>query len=220
MKPVSAYAFDVYGTLIDTNGVLKKLREYTGEKADALSKTWRAKQLEYSFRRGLMQQYVPFPVVTRQALDYALQEHQLELPKPIIEDIQGSYAHLPAFADVQPALEQLQQQEIGLFAFSNGPQQVVSDLLEQAHLLQYFDAVVSVESTQVFKPSPVVYQHFANTAGQDLADCALISGNPFDVIGAISAGMQGVWVQRNSSSQFDTWGIEPSLIITNLSELG
>lgn len=219
MNSVSALAFDVYGTLIDTNGVLQKLQQHVGTQAQSVSATWRAKQLEYSFRRGLMQRYVPFPIVTRQALDYALSVHNLVLDESAKQDIQGSYSTLPAFPDAIAALQRLQSRDVQLFAFSNGPQQVVSDLLEQANLLPYFKQVVSVESTKVFKPSPVVYQHFASTAGVPITDCALVSGNPFDVIGAISAGMQGIWVQRSSNSQFDTWEIEPNQIITDLTEL-
>lgn len=219
MKPISALAFDVYGTLIDTNGVLNKLQQHVGDKAPAVSATWRAKQLEYSFRRGLMERYVPFPIVTRQALDFALAANDLKLDEETKVDIQGSYAHLPAFPDAKLALDKLQHTDTSIFAFSNGPKQVVTDLLEQADLLRYFQGVVSVESTQVFKPSPIVYQHFAGTAGFNLEQCALVSGNPFDVMGSINAGMQGIWVKRNSTAQFDPWDIEPSRIIGDLSEL-
>jgi len=62
-------AFDVYGTLIDTNGVVEKLTEYLGELAPSFANTWRDKQLEYSFRRGLIQNYEHFGVCTQQALD-------------------------------------------------------------------------------------------------------------------------------------------------------
>ena len=47
-------AFDVYGTLINTHGVLSLLDDMIGDNAQAFSNTWREKQLEYSFRRGLM----------------------------------------------------------------------------------------------------------------------------------------------------------------------
>jgi 2-haloacid dehalogenase len=47
----------------------------------------------------------------------------------------------------------------------------------------------------------------------------LISGNPFDVIGAISAGMHGAWVKRNAQAVFDPWEIQPSLTVTSLVEL-
>ena len=50
---MATIAFDVYGTLIDTDGVVSQLREWIGSQADVFSQTWRSKQLEYSFRRGL-----------------------------------------------------------------------------------------------------------------------------------------------------------------------
>ena len=184
MDAVSAYAFDVYGTLIDTDGVLEKLQQHIGPAATGVSSIWRSKQLEYSFRRGLMGSYIPFPEVTAQALDYALAVSGIELSASAKKDIQSSYAHLPAFPDAREALAALQKGSVALFAFSNGPRQVVSGLLEQAGLLSYFQDVVSVEQTEVFKPSPKVYQHFARQAGFPVSDCALISGNPFDVIGA------------------------------------
>ena len=45
-------AFDVYGTLINTHGVVSLLENMVGDNAHAFSTTWREKQLEYSFRRG------------------------------------------------------------------------------------------------------------------------------------------------------------------------
>ncbi|MHB1621242.1 MAG: hypothetical protein ACYCTY_14915 [Sulfuricella sp.] len=46
-----ALAFDVYGTLIDTHGVIVALEKHVGNKASEFSRTWREKQLEYSFLR-------------------------------------------------------------------------------------------------------------------------------------------------------------------------
>jgi len=63
--------FDIYGTLIDPHGVSVKLGELIGDRAPEFSKLWREKQLEYTFRRGLMRDYENFPVCTRNALDYA-----------------------------------------------------------------------------------------------------------------------------------------------------
>ena len=50
-------------------------------------------------------------------------------------------------------------------------------------------------------------------------DAWLVSGNPFDVIGAISAGMKSAWVKRTDRAVFDPWGIEPTLTVPTLSEL-
>ena len=41
------FAFDVYGTLINTHGLIALLEDWIGDKASAFSQTWRDKQLEY-----------------------------------------------------------------------------------------------------------------------------------------------------------------------------
>lgn len=42
---MATLAFDVYGTLIDTDGVVDRLREWIGSQAETFSQTWRSKQL-------------------------------------------------------------------------------------------------------------------------------------------------------------------------------
>jgi hypothetical protein len=48
-------AFDLYGTLVEPSGMAKHLAHDVGAKATEFADCWREKQLEYSFRRGLMQ---------------------------------------------------------------------------------------------------------------------------------------------------------------------
>jgi 2-haloacid dehalogenase len=47
-------SFDVYGTLVDPLGMTTHLREILGEQGDLFAALWREKQIEYTFRRGLM----------------------------------------------------------------------------------------------------------------------------------------------------------------------
>lgn len=216
---ITTYAFDVYGTLINTDGVLTQLRSTIGEQAAAISATWRSKQLEYSFRRGLMQQYVPFPQVTAEALDYALALHDVQLTDMARDNILAAYSTLPAFPDAVTALQRLGESRQKIYAFSNGPQFVVTALLRQAGLLPYFAGVVSVEATQTFKPSPRVYQHFARTTQTAIEQCALVSGNTFDVLGAQAAGMRGIWVRRDPDTVFDPWERGADQVVESLEEL-
>jgi 2-haloacid dehalogenase len=216
---ITTYAFDVYGTLINTDGVLTQLRSTVGEKAAAINATWRSKQLEYSFRRGLMLQYAPFPQVTAEALDYALALHDIQLTDLARENILAAYRTLPAFPDAVTALRRLGESRQKIYAFSNGPQSVVTALLRQAGLLLYFAGVVSVEATQTFKPSPRVYQHFARSAQTAIEQCALVSGNTFDVLGAQAAGMQGIWVRRDPDAVFDPWERGADRVVDSLEAL-
>jgi len=213
-------AFDVYGTLIDTHGVVTRLREFVGDKAEEFSRVWREKQLEYSFRRGLMRNYETFGVCTSQALDYTCSYLDLGLTTDQKATLMAEYRSLPAFDDVKESLVGLKADGHSVYAFSNGTADAVETLLMTAGIRDLFDGVVSVDDKRTFKPNPDVYEHLLNTTESSAGTAWLISSNPFDVIGAVSYGLRSAWVRRSDRSIFDPWGIEPTLTITSLRELG
>ena len=212
-------AFDVYGTLIDTHGVVSALQTLIGDKATNFSHTWREKQLEYSFRRGLMQNYETFAVCTSNALDYTCAFYEADLTKEQKNNLLESYRSLPAFKDVEQGLKKLKENHNRLFAFSNGTANTVNGLLIASGIRDYFNGIVSVDDLKSFKPNPAVYSHFLRESGVNGGNAWLVSSNPFDVIGAISAGMHAAWVKRSKNAIFDPWGIEPTITVTNLTEL-
>lgn len=218
-------AFDVYGTLIDTHGVVAKLQELVGNKAEEFSRIWREKQIEYSFRRGLMQNYETFAVCTSDALDYTC----LYLAEPLTteqkDELLGIYRVLPVFNDVKKGLIRLKAANHRLFAFSNGSQDALEMLLTTAGIRDLFLGVVSASDIKSFKPNPAVYGYFLRQSGATGSSAWLISSNPFlatqawRVIGARSAGMKAAWVKRSQEAIFDPWGIEPTLTVESLADL-
>jgi len=69
---MATLAFDVYGTLINTYGMIDLLQRYIGEeRALPFAMQWRDKQLEYSFRRSMTNCYEPFYTCTSNALDWS-----------------------------------------------------------------------------------------------------------------------------------------------------
>lgn len=211
--------FDVYGTLIDTSGVATALEPLAGQLTPAFTALWRDKQLEYSFRRGLMQNYCHFAACTRHALDYCCQALGVDMTTTDKEALMARYRVLPAYGDVPEALARLQRHGLRLFAFSNGRAEDVAGLLTHAGIDGYFLDVVSTDEIKSFKPNPAVYAHFLRRAKALGHETWLISGNPFDVIGAISAGLCGAWVQRSEQAIFDPWELQPTLIVRNLGQL-
>ncbi|CAA0119174.1 (S)-2-haloacid dehalogenase [Halioglobus japonicus] len=212
-------AFDVYGTLIDTHGVMQALREIIGDRAGAFSQAWRDKQLEYSFRRGLMGAYQDFGVCTAQALDYTCVALSVVLSDEQKACVLDSYSSLPAFADVKEGLDSLRAKGANLFAFSNGRSAAVEILLGNAGILDSFEGVVSCDDVQTFKPNPVVYAHFIAETDSEPENTWLISSNPFDVIGAVSSGWKAAWVRRSEAAIFDPWEFAPTTVVTNLGQL-
>ena len=212
-------AFDIYGTLINTHGVVTRLQEFIGDEAQTFSNVWRDKQLEYSFRRGLMGSYQHFGICTSQALDYTDQFLKTNLSEEQKAALLAEYRVLPAFDDVIESLTVLKAAGHKMYGFSNGTADAVEGLLTHAGIRALFDGVVSVDPLQTFKPNPDIYQHMVKVGGASVEDTWLISSNPFDVIGAVTVGMQAAWVQRSSSTIFDPWGVEPTAVVESLAEL-
>jgi len=212
-------AFDVYGTLIDTTGVSVALEKLINTQSMLFMNTWRAKQLEYSFRRGLMQNYVDFGICTRQALEYTCNLLKIDLSIDEKDKLMREYDILPAFPDVEEGLNKLKESKCRMFAFSNGKAENVKKLLQNAGLEHYFDGIVSVDDLKSYKPNPAVYAYLLRKTESIVSKSWLISSNPFDVIGAISSGLRSIWIRRTPNAIFDPWEIEPTAIVESIIDL-
>ncbi len=211
-------AFDVYGTLVDPMGMSRLLAQDAGDRAEAVAALWREKQLEFSFRKGLMKVYEDFGACTRQALRYAMATHKLALSDDRENALMAAYLSLPAFDDALRALKGLKG-DYPLFAFSNGSYPALEKVLGHNQLLDQFDGLVSVDDIKSFKPDPAVYTHARRATGAWDKPLCLVSSNAWDVIGARAAGLLAVWVKRDPDKVFEDWGIQPSAVINSLSEL-
>ncbi|MEI8033405.1 MAG: haloacid dehalogenase type II [Chlorobiaceae bacterium] len=212
-------AFDVYGTLIDTGGMIALLEKHAGVHAAELSMLWRQKQLEYSFRRGLMGSYRDFGVCTSGALDYACLSFGITLQSDERDLLLQAYRRLPAFTDATAGLQLAQKRGFRLFAFSNGTASDVSHLLDHAGLSGFFLDIISVDELRTFKPDPSVYRHFLKRANTTAEDAWMVSANPFDVIGSAAAGMRSLWIRRSPELIMDPWEFAPTSTLSSLTAL-
>ena len=116
-------AFDLYGTLLSTESISKRLAEVTGsqDKGSQIATSWRKYQLEYTWRLSCMStithpyafleqpadcagSYDNFSNVTRNALTHALSEASVRLEEGQIKQLMDEYDHLSTFPDVTAAL--------------------------------------------------------------------------------------------------------------------
>lgn len=211
-------AFDVYGTLVDPQGMTALLRADVGDDADAVSRLWRRKQLEFAFRRGLMRVYEDFGVVTRQALRYALATYGARVSPAREDELMSAYLSLPAFGDAEPALRSLGGR-YRQYAFSNGTREALERVLGHNELRGHLDGLVSVDAVASFKPDPAVYTYARRATGAMEQPLCLVSSNAWDVIGARAAGLMAIWLQRHPESVFEDWGLSPTAVIDDLREL-
>ena len=211
-------AFDVYGTLVDPFGIIEHLVRDVGSKAADFVDCWRQKQLEYSFIRGLMNNYADFSVCTSDALDFTCRRFVARISSERRGELLRLYQQLPGFDDVVQALRSLRV-SFYLFAFSNGKRSEVAAVLANANLLGYFEGMVTADDIKSFKPDPTVYSYARRATGACSTPFWLVSSDPWDIIGARSAGLSAVWVKRSGTKPYDPWGIEPNVTVRSLVDL-
>ena len=142
-----------------------------------------------------------------------------------------AYNTLSIFPDVPPALEAIAKNEdIHAVVFSNGTDDMVGKSIKEPPDLgphaAVFKDIVTVEEVACFKPHPDVYCHLAEKVGKSrdaMGEIWLVSGNPFDVIGARAVGMQACWVDREGKGWVDEL-VEgeigrPTVIVRGLEEV-
>jgi len=203
--------FDAYGTLFDVYSVAARCESCWPGKGAQLSQLWRAKQLEYTWQRSLMQRYAPFSTVTREALAYACEALGLELSVAQMEGLMSEYLRLSVFADVPGTLEKLGKQQAIL---SNGSPDMLQPLVEHSGLR--FAAVISVDELKVFKPAPQVYELAARKLGA--RRIGFVSSNCWDALGAKSYGFSVYWINR-SNAPLDRLGFAPDRVLKSLDEI-
>jgi 2-haloacid dehalogenase len=218
MSTREALAFDMYSTLVDTIGISQQIEQMLPQQGQRISLLWRQAQLEFSFRVTLMQRYEDFAALTRKALGYALAATGNTLTHEQQDLLLAQYQRLEPFADVKPGLERLQAAGYTMVIFSNGALSMLNPLLDAAGLRPYFQDIISAEEVRVYKPAPAIYQHVAKRLGRAPAETRLISANPFDITGALNAGLKAAWVNRTGSPA-DPLGQLPDAIVQTITEL-
>ena len=213
-----AIGFDVYGTLVDPLAMRAHLEAVAGDLAGQMSRRWREKQIEYTFRRALMQKYKDFDACTEQALVFAANSLKVNLQDADRATLIEAYRSLPAFPEALPSIRSLKEAGFKLAAFSNGVETSLRALLERAGILSYLDAVISVDDLKTYKPDPRVYRYLVERLGLPLQNTWLASSNGWDVIGAKAAGLRAGWIKRNPEDVLDPWGISPDLVASNLAD--
>ena len=209
---VEALVFDAYGTLYDVHSVARRCETCFPGKGAALSQLWRAKQLEYTWQRSLMQRYAPFSQVTREALAYSCAALGLQLGEHE-QALMEEYLRLAPFPEVRPALARLAGKKAIL---SNGSPDLLEPLVRNSRL--HFDAVLSVDELRIYKPAPQVYELAVRRLGVPKERIAFVSSNCWDALGAKSYGFTVYWINR-TGAPVDALGFAPDAQLESLSGL-
>ena len=187
---LQALVFDAYGTLFDVHSVGARCEQFWPGKGAALSQVWRTKQLEYSWQRTLMDRYVPFSTVTRDALAYAC----------------------------ELLLERLRAGGRKLAILTNGSPDMIAPLVAHCGMDKTFDAVLSADAVTRFKVAPQVYQHAVERLEVAAGAIGFVSSNCWDALAAKNFGFSVWWINRQNAP-VDRLDARPDGILKSLGEL-
>jgi 2-haloacid dehalogenase len=215
-----AFVFDAYGTLFDVHSVAVLADELAPGRGAELSRTWRGKQLEYTWLSSLMaspsQPRRDFDDLTACALDQAVETLRLPLDGDARRRLCAAYLTLSPFPDARGTLAALAPRPCRIL--SNGTAASLATLVQNSGLAPLLTGVWSVDEVDVYKPSPRVYELAQERLGLPAARIGFVSANAWDAIGAQAFGFTSFWINRNGAP-LDRHGAPPRHTLRSLAEL-
>lgn len=217
LEGIKGCVFDAYGTLFDFNSAAAHCRADLGDQADALSKIWREKQLQYTWLRSLMGIHKDFWGVTGDALDFAMKSLEIH-NEALREKLMSLYKTLDVFPEVHATLEQLKSGGLKTAILSNGSPEMLHAAVEGTGITHLLDAVLSVEDAGIYKPHPSVYKLAVDSLSIEARAICFVSSNAWDAHGASAFGLKVIWCNRYGQGKENLPGA-PDVEVCTLREI-
>ena len=131
---VTTCIFDAYGTLFDVGAAARQVADEPGNEAFSanwpeIARTWRDKQLQYSWLRAVADVHKDFWQVTQDSLDYTLEAHGLT-SEPLRTRLLDLYWTLKAYPEVPDMLAQLKGAALTTGILSNGSPEMLDSAVD------------------------------------------------------------------------------------------
>lgn len=207
--------FDAYGTLFDIRSLAEACLAAAPEHPELLD-LWRAKQLELSWLRSLMDRYVDFQRITADALADTVARLRIPLSEAARRELSDAWLSLDLFPDAIPTLDRLDGLRTAIL--SNGSPAMLDAVCRRSGILERLDAVISVDEAGIFKPAPTSYALGTTRFGVPAGDILFVSSNSWDVAGAKAFGYRVAWVNRRGVP-FDQPEFLPDFVVDSLEGL-
>ncbi len=219
---VKVCMFDQYGTVVDMQGGLTaiatpflKAKGWRGDPDDFVT-WWRRTHFENSMIDALLRrEHTPYREIGHRAVAHVMDRAGISYTMDEVRSLVGEIERLKPFPEVPAALDRLRT-KYKLVVLSNGD----PDMLETAnrHHGLTFDRLISVAEAGSFKPDVATYTKAAELLGLRMDQILFVANHAFDCIGAKSAGMRTVFIDRRRRP-FGETPHQPDIIVPTMTEL-
>lgn len=216
----SALIFDVFGTLVDWHGSIRRalqasLVDAKGLTLDpsGLATAWRAQyQPAMQEIRSGQRAFCDLDVLHRRNLDVVLKEMGLSaaVDEATRQHLVHAWHRLDAWPEVGEALALLRARFL-LAPCSNGHIALMVALAR--HNAWHWDAVLGAELARDYKPQPIVYTTACRALGLAPEQVMMVACHSSDLAAAAAAGLQCGFIARPAEGGPGVGEIEPACAV-------
>lgn len=109
---------------------------------------------------------------------------------------------LPPHPDIAEGLDMLKKAGYKMVALTNSTGEVVKEQMKNAGLIEYFEALLSIDEIRKYKPAPETYHTVVNKFGIQPKEAMLIAAHGWDVAGALNAGLKAAFIDRKGKALY------------------
>ncbi|TXR65511.1 HAD family hydrolase [Bacillus sp. AR18-7] len=203
--------FDIDGILLDydtaeKNGISHFFQKYndifSGNELEAMN-LWH--KLSEKYFNKFLSKELSFQEQQRMRMyhlfkAYGINLSPLESQHRFKQYIELYKSNWTAFEDVHYTLQTLQQGGRSLGIISNGHYEQQVEKLTALNILQSFKYIFTSSELGISKPDPEIFHRTVLQLNLEMKDCYYIGDRlETDAISSTTAGMHGIWLNRNSS---------------------
>ena len=196
--PQQTIVFDLNETLLDLSALDPLFADAFGDKG--VRRSWFAQTLQNTMAATILGSYEDFTIIAQAALEMTARKRGVTLDDERMRRIMRGLAALPAHGDVLAGLGKLRAGGFRCAVLTNSPLALARPQLERAHIDEFFEAVLTVESVRCFKPAPQVYAMAAERLDTAPSDILFVSVHDWDLAGAARAGFDTAFLSRHGTS--------------------
>ena len=235
---IKAFAFDLFGTLVNIGSVFKAFPELDIKIDEPMlfTEIWYTKQIQYAWFLNSINSFESFDQLSIRALKFTARIFGVELSDEQISRLAEAKLNLDPFPDSERGLQKLTHAKVTttekiqrngdldrtrLIVLTNGEYDKSDELLSNSGLRRYFDDIVSADEVRKYKPSRELYMLASKRLDLEISQIALVSSHLWDIAGARAVGMHTYWIDRRGyEKQADEIDIKPDNVCTSVENIG
>ena len=212
-RSVEAVYFDLFGTLLSLGPLDGACDRLSPGRGAEIAARWRARQLEASWLRTVMGQWVDFDLVTLDALRATLHELGVAgtIDDSVLDEVADSFNDLPLVDGASDTVQELRVAGLVTGVLTNASSRALDRVSGRIPKVDHY---LSVDAARQFKPHPRVYQLAVDATGLPATQIGFVTSNGWDAAGAGAFGFRVAWLRPSPTASLPAVGAPEPTIAT------